>query len=385
MRFLFHWHGLGEQLASGLPALQAALCRLLGFPAAIAAWEGSLLPARVRDYQPAVLDQLLTGGEFLWTRPTSEVAGSQQRLGPIRTTPIAFLDRQQLDLWQALLPQVPLPVPGEGSEAARQIHAVLAANGAQFFTDLLRLTGLARNSIVAGLRELIAGGLISGDGYAGLRTLVLPAAVRSRVPEHRVSLAQQLSGKARPRPTRPGMSNGDPQGRWSLVATGTGPGVRERAADARQRDAIEHVALILLERYGVVFRSALQREARFLPPWRELAHALRRLEARGEIRGGRFIAGFGGEQFAWPEAVEQLREARHAGNQEYEIILSAVDPLNLSGIVTPGERVPAVLRNRILYRNGIPAGAWLRDEFVPLVPGRAAHAPLFGTGVDSGS
>ena len=133
-----------------------------------------------------------------------------------------------------------------------------------------------------------------------------------------------------------------------------------------RRAAVGHVALVLVERYGVVFRSVLQRESRFLPPWRELAHAWRRLEARGKIRGGRFVASFGGEQFALPEAIDYLRGVRHAGNQDIEVILSAADPLNLTGIVTPGDKVPAVLRNRVLYRNGIPVGAWLRGDFVRL-------------------
>jgi ATP-dependent Lhr-like helicase len=139
-------------------------------------------------------------------------------------------------------------------------------------------------------------------------------------------------------------------------------GVAGDAAKLR-RAAVEHVALVLLERYGVVFRSVLQREPRFLPPWRELAHAWRRLEARGKIRGGRFVAGFGGEQFALPEAIDYLRGVRHAGNQDAQVILSAADPLNLTGIVTPGDKVPAVLRNRVLYRNGIPMAAWVGGEF----------------------
>ncbi|MCE7901354.1 MAG: hypothetical protein DYH20_01560, partial [Gammaproteobacteria bacterium PRO9] len=134
-----------------------------------------------------------------------------------------------------------------------------------------------------------------------------------------------------------------------------------------RRAAVECMARVLLERYGVVFRGVLAREARFMPPWRELVQAWRRLEARGEIRGGRFVAGFGGEQFAWPEAVARLREVRHAGNEERTIEISAADPLNLAGIVTPGERIPALQRNRIRYRNGIPVGVWLRDDYRPLV------------------
>ena len=210
-----------------------------------------------------------------------------------------------------------------------------------FFMDLLRASGLERNAAEAGLRELIAAGLVNGDGYAGLRTLLLPAAQR-RAPEWRRSVSAELPG------------------RWSLVMPQLAPVAAAGDAAKLRRAAVEHVALILLERYGVVFRSVLQREARFLPPWRELAHAWRRLEARGKIRGGRFVASFGGEQFALPEAIDYLRGVRHAGNSESEVILSAADPLNLTGIVTPGDKVPALLRNRVLYRNGIPVGAWLR-------------------------
>src|SRR5690606_27984795 len=131
----------------------------------------------------------------------------------------------------------------------------------------------------------------------------------------------------------------DTAGRWELLRR---PAEGEGERDAFDPAAVEHVARVLLDRYGVVFRALLQREGRFLPPWRLLARCLRRLGARGEIRGGRFIAGFSGEQFALPEAIEPLRQARHAGNVEVEVVVSGADPLNLSGIVTPGERVPAL-------------------------------------------
>jgi ATP-dependent Lhr-like helicase len=238
--------------------------------------------------------------------------------------------------------------------AAQEIHAALQKHGAMFFADLLRVSSLARNAAEAALRELIAAGLVNGDGYAGLRALLLPAAQR-RAPERGVWQKLQV-------PRRP--VSADPPGRWALVTPQPASGPDAGDAGRLRRAAVEHVALLLLDRYGVIFRSVLQREARFLPPWRELAHAWRRLEARGEIRGGRFVAGFGGEQFAVPEAIERLRVVRHAGNQDTQIILSAADPLNLTGIVTPGEKVAAVLRNRVLYRNGIPVAAWLRGDFV---------------------
>ncbi len=347
MRFLFRWHQVGEGPLGKPAGLQPALSRLIAFPVPAAAWEGSVLPARDRDFQPQALDQVLAGGEFLWLRAVTDSAGPQ-RLGPMRTTPILFLERQHLELWQTLLPGVTPSATESRSAAAAQVHAVLLKHGAVFFVDLLRLGGLERNAAEAGLRELIAAGLVNGDGYAGLRTLLLPAA-RRRAPEWRRQGSEHLPG------------------RWSLVMPQLAP-LPVASEDAkRRRAAVEHVALVLLDRYGVVFRSVLQREARFLPPWRELAQAWRRLEARGKIRGGRFVASFGGEQFALPEAIDYLRGVRHAGNADSEVILSAADPLNLTGIVTPGDKVPALLRNRVLYRNGIPVGAWLRGDFVHLV------------------
>ena len=360
MRFLFRWHQVGPEQVGSPAGLKAAVKRLIAFPVPAAAWESSVLSARDRTFQPAALDQLLAGGEFLWLRPVVD-AGAPQRLGPIRTTPVMFLEREQLAVWQSLLaPATPASVVGARSPAAAEIHALLSKHGAMFFVDLLRASGLERNAAEAALRELVAGGQVSGDGFAGLRALLLPAAQR-HAPEWRRSVSADLPG------------------RWSLTMPPLESVPDPGDAPKLRRAAVEHVALVLLERYGVVFRSVLQRESRFLPPWRELAHALRRLEARGTIRGGRFVASFGGEQFALPEAIDYLRGVRHAGNQDSEVILSAADPLNLTGIVTPGDKVPAVLRNRVLYRNGIPVGAWLRGDFVrlgsPDTPVRPVGAP----------
>ncbi|MEO8445577.1 MAG: ATP-dependent DNA helicase, partial [Gammaproteobacteria bacterium] len=364
MRFLFRWHQLGtgstRAPVAGPDALRTALSRLAGYPLPAAAWEVSLLPGRVPAFEPAALDQLLLGGEFLWLRPGLEAAGPvpsrASRSGPIRTTPILFLERSQLALWQSLLPP---PATSAVSPAAQQVETALGQHGALFFADLVRLTGLERNTVEAGLRELVGAGRVNGDGFGGLRTLLLPAARRR---------AAATAGWRARRPGPP-VAGTDPPGRWSLVLAAAGPAANDGSGDSKLRRAVvELVAKALLDRYGVVFRALLQREARWLPPWRQLAHAWRRLEARGEIRGGRFVAGFGGEQFAWPEAVETLREVRHAGNQDHEVILSAADPLNLTGIVTPGEKVPALFRNRVLYRNGVPVAAWLRGDFVWLAP-----------------
>ncbi|MEO7386301.1 MAG: DEAD/DEAH box helicase [Gammaproteobacteria bacterium] len=355
MRFLLRWHELGDDRAAGphsraetpADALPAALRRLAGIPIPAAGWEASVLPARIREFQPVALDQILAGGEFLWLRPPVDVGTRRQ--GPIRTTPVIFLERRHLETWQSLLPAAEtVPVLSPVAEAVR---AVLVRHGAMFFGDLQRATALAPSAVEGGMRELVALGLLTGDGFAGLRTLLQPAALRRE--------AARQPWRQPPAP---------PPGRWSLLL----PKVPDPAAAGdeakRHRAAVEFVARTLLERYGVVFRSVLQREARFLPPWRELAHAFRRLEARGEIRGGRFVASFGGEQFALPVAIDRLREARHAGNQDSQVIVSAADPLNLTGIVTPGDKVPALLRNRVLYRNGIPAAAWLRGGFQWLGP-----------------
>ena len=355
MRFLFRWHQVGEAPLKKPDGLRLALGRLIGFPLPAAAWEASVLPARDAGFAPAGLDQVLAGGDFLWLRPPVDGAGLQ-RLGPIRTTPILFLERQHLEVWQSLLPGLS-PAAMQGcSPAAARVHELLCRHGAVFFLDLLRLSGLERNGLEAGLRELVAAGLVNGDGYAGLRALLLPAAQR-RAPPWRRSGSAELPG------------------RWSLVMPQLAPAPAAGDASKRRRDAVTHVARVLLERYGVVFRSVLQREARFLPPWRELAHALRQLEARGMIRGGRFVASFGGEQFALPEAIDYLRGVRHAGNADAEVILSAADPLNLTGIVTPGERIPALQRNRVLYRNGIPVGAWLRGDFLHLAAAPSGGPP----------
>ena len=296
---------------------------------------------------------MLAGGEFLWLRPRPDAG--PQRLGPIRSTPILLLERRHLALWQSLLPA---GATDALSPPATAVHGALARHGAMFFGDLQRVTDLPVNAVEAGLRELIAVGLVTGDGFAGLRTLLVPVALR-----------REASRQPWRRPPAP------PPGRWSLVVPAAGAPAAMDDPKLR-RAAAELVAETLLERYGVVFRSVLQREARFLPPWRELAHAFRRLEARGEIRGGRFVAGFGGEQFALPEAVERLREVRHAGNQDSQVILSAADPLNLTGIVTPGDKVPAQFRNRRPVPERRPRGG-LVPRRVP-VAGAAGCAGRMG-------
>ena len=209
------------------------------------------------------------------------------------------------------------------STGARGILAYLEARGASFFDDILAETGACGLDAAAALGELIAQGRVSADGFAGLRAFTGASARRLR------AIAEA--------------------GRWSCVA--------RRAADAGDvgEDGVEAVARILLRRYGVVFKPLLARES-ITVPWRDLLREFRRLEARGEIRGGRFVAGFTGEQYALPEAVETLRRVRRTPADGAIVTLSAADPLNLTGVVCLGERVPATASTRIAFRDGVPIG-----------------------------
>ncbi len=344
MRFLFDWHGLGGERGEGAAAVRRALGRLQGFAAPAAAWEAALLPARVTRYAPADLDAVLGTGEYAWLRAGAEVPGpGQLKAGPVKSTPIVLVDRAATAAWLPLLATVPddsLPL----SSAARTIRAALASRGAVFFVDLVRITGLLRTQAEQALGELVAWGLVTSDSFTGLRALITPASRRASFS----------------RPLRAGAAGVDAAGRWSLVGHGSPP--------ATGAEVAPEVAWALLERYGVVFRALLRREAGFLPPWRELARACRRLEARGEVRGGRFVSGFSGEQFALPEAVEALRVMRREERADDEVAVSAADPLNLCGIITPGPRVPAGPRNRVLFRGGVPVAACIAGELQWLVP-----------------
>jgi ATP-dependent Lhr-like helicase len=310
MRFLFRRHGLAGDGDDGPAGLRASLDRLRGFAASAATWDQRLLPARLADYLPRNLEALLGGGQFTWFRPAP--AGRVAA----RSMPVVLVPRSELAGWQTVFTGCDGGERQPGPLAQRVLDA-LAAGGAQFFDDLVHATGLPACRLQSSLSELVAGGWITGDGFAGLRGLVAGGAELEQA------------------------------GRWSVVGSS-----RTREPD----DAAELVAAALLDRYGVVFRALLQRESRHLPPWRDLVRVLRRLEARGEVRGGRFVSGFSGEQFALPGAVESLRRARKE-DREREICVAGVDPLNLTGIVTPGERVPATGRNRVWYHGGVPVRA----------------------------
>ena len=334
MRFLFRWQRLGEDRGEGAEALAATLEQLEGVSVSAAAWEDAVLPARIDLYSPQMLDNLCTSGRFVWMRLGAQFqANGERKPAPVRNTPITIVPRPSLEIWQG--EDVPLSAPESFlSTPAREVFEVLNQRGASFFADVVRAAGLLRTQVEQALSELVAWGLVSSDAFAGLRALITPANKRPGF----------AGGRRRRRASSWGV---DGAGRWGLVR------VSEHAGAERSRDDVEHIAETLLFRYGVVFRKVLEREAHICS-WRELLQVYRRLEARGEIRGGRFVQGFSGEQFAHPEAVSMLRETRRKGGQGTFIAVSAADPLNLVGIITPGERLPANLSNRVLYRDGIP-------------------------------
>lgn len=325
VRFLTTWqHVEPGSRVDGPGGLAALIERLDGFVAPAAAWEADILPARVSHYDPAWLDGLCLSGEVTWGRRDPRVPAGERRAGPLRSTPLALMRRVHAGAWIALRPGD--PEPGHLSRPAAALLAALSDGGAAFQDDLLRVTGLLPARVEEALAELVYRGLATSDGFAGLRGLIAPPSRK------RMVRAARKRG-ALPR----GM---DTAGRWSLVPT------RDPAPDD-----VETVARALLARWGVVFRRVVDREGR-LPPWIELLRVLRRLEARGEVRGGRFVAGFSGEQFAVPGAVAPLRHRREPGGDPDPVLVSAADPLNLAGIVLPGARIPAVATNRILLRDG---------------------------------
>ncbi len=335
MRFLADWQHLSATTRmQGREALATVVEQLEGFQAAAAAWEADLLPARLKDYGGTWLDELCRSGRIVWTRLAGRLRASG---GPVRGTPIVLLPRRQLPTWYALASDAPAPAP-ELSSRAQRVFECLNAQGALFFDELQHDAHLLRSELEDALGELVAVGLVNADSFAGLRALLAPASKRSRT--GRRSRGGAFIG---------GM---DDAGRWALVRkSGAGEEARTPAFDA---EALEHIARVLLRRYGVVCWRLLAREADWLPPWRDLLRVYHRLEARGEIRGGRFVAAVAGEQFALPEALGLLREVRKRPLTGEMLAVSAVDPFNQLGTLLPGARVPALAANRILFRDGLP-------------------------------
>jgi len=351
MRWLMRWQHVtpGTQVTGERGTLEV-LQQLQGFEIPANAWERQVLSRRVAGYDPKWLDQLCLTGAVGWGRlsphpatndsresangqgvsPGDALAPRQRRVIPTSVAPITFFVREEAD-W--MIPrethvsekQGEVGHPGGGlSHAARLVLEFLRQRGASFFADIVRGTGKLKAEIETGLWELVAAGLVTADGFDNLRALINP---------------KRRAGQGSGRSTRPRHSSG----RWALL--------HADVAVERNR-AVEAACWMLLRRYGIVIRDLLARESN-LPPWRELLMAFRRLEDRGEIRGGRFVDGFLGEQFALPVAVESVRGMRGLPLSGETVTLSAADPLNLVGILVPGDRVPAISGRTVSYQDGI--------------------------------
>ena len=370
MRFLFEWHGLTiEPRAEGPQALNAIVEQLEGFEAACTAWESDVLPARTDAYDPDWLDSLCRSGRVVWARLTPPKSNGRNA-GPVRNTPITFVVRRHLRDWRALAQPDSSEEPVQLNTRTRAVADYLKSQGASFFEELLSGTGLLKSEVEEALRELVALGKVQADSFSGLRTLLLPADRRRSGRRRRGSALLDIEDAGRWSLLQPvvfASSATTDQAAPSLIPSPSGRG---RGEGARTENNTERIARVLLRRYGVVFRKLLTREPDWLPPWYELLRVYRRLEARGEIRGGRFVAGFSGEQYALAEAVPMLRAVRRKPKIEQLVSISAADPLNLVGIVTPGARVPALTGNRLLYRDGVPVAvhAGGKTEFLVEVP-----------------
>ncbi len=349
IRFLLAWQKLApDHQMEGPESVRAIIEQLEGFEAPAAAWEGELLPSRLVEYDPAWLDALCLSGEVVWGRLTPPVRsasdgnGDRPRgAGPVRNTPIALLRRKNFALWSSVFPPLSATAENEFSTTTQVVYDYLNHRGASFFTDIVENTKLLRSQVEESLAELVANGVVVSDSFTGLRALLTPGSRKTQAAarrKHRQPVYEMASA-----------------GRWSIIHRENGNGSASTRGNQNpiDQEKAEEIAWTLLKRYGVVFKRLLEREGMNLP-WRVLLRIYHRLEARGEIRGGRFVAGISGEQFALPEAVGMLRAIRREGAQDSMISVSAADPLNLAGIIIPGNRITAHTSNRVLYHDGAP-------------------------------
>ena len=393
MRFLFAWQRVDpEHRAGGLEGLATVVSQLDGFELPAAAWESDVLSARCTEYDPVLLDTLCMMGRVAWGRVGGRADGradgwmggrvdvradGRRTAGPIRSTPIALFLREHGVQWLADKNGGDYQL----SSYAERVREVLGQRGASFFHELSAVSGLLPTQVEQALGELAGLGLVTSDSFAGLRALITPSSKRKPLSaarrRHRTapygiesagrwSLLAREAAAGDPEADRPpgghpvsGRSTWDPNSQERTAAAGGLP-------DAAKRPN-ELYARTLLRRYGVVFKRLLARESG-APAWRDLLMVYRRLEARGEIRGGRFVAGMSGEQFALPEAVGQLRSIRRLDQHGQFVAVGGADPLNLTGIITPGDRIPALTSNRILYRDGVPVLAREAGQVRPLTP-----------------
>jgi ATP-dependent helicase Lhr and Lhr-like helicase len=335
VRFLLRWQHVapGTQLR-GHGGVRIAVEQLQGFEAAAAAWEPEILRRRVTDYQPSHLDRLCHDGEITWLRLSAHQPPSDRRSSPSKATPVALAFREDLAwLLQAARLAGEPEAPAVGATA--EVVEALEKRGAQFLAELAAVTRRLPAEIEEALWDGVSRGLLTADGFAAIRSLVATGRPRPR-PAHSVSRLR----RGAPRSNRAA-------GRWSLIPSLEPVEDRESLAEA--------VADQLLQRWGVVFRDLAVHEGMPLP-WRDLQWALRRFEDRGLVRGGRFVAGFSGEQYALPAAVEALADIKHRPRSGERVAVNACDPLNLTGVIIRGPRTPAVRTNTVTYVDGLPEG-----------------------------
>ncbi|HZD47311.1 MAG TPA: DEAD/DEAH box helicase, partial [Silvibacterium sp.] len=343
MRFVLDWQHLGAQRQlTGEQGLLEGIRGLEGFEAPAVEWERSLFPQRVANYDPRWLDALTLAGVVGWGRISPHPAfasiesGGPKRIIPTGMAPITFFLREEA-LWMDLcLSQRQIPemnLTACLSDLANRVRSVLGDRGAMFPGDCARALGASGEEMSHALWELVAAGLVTADGFDSLRMLVNPKRKQMFAVPSRIRPAAQARNAA---------------GRWSMLYAAN-PGQESAGEAAARREAqVESACMVLLRRYGVVFYELMERETA-MPRWRELLGMFRRLEARGTARGGRFVSGFRGEQFALPEALASLREARNKKTELIPVTYAAADPTNLIGIVIPGERPPSVPGKTVTY------------------------------------
>jgi ATP-dependent Lhr-like helicase len=349
-RFLLAWQRVdATHRMEGPDGVEAVLRLLDGFEVAASAWEPDVLAARIKDYTPEWLDRLCFTGRIGWGRLSPPQNPKARTIGPVRGTPICIFARELLPHWLVLAPP---PERNDLHPDTELVLNTLGQSGAMFFSELVRETNLLPSRVEQGLAELVGLGWVTADSFEGLRALLVP--VEKRLPFADVQRKRRHKT----------VTSVEFAGRWTLLRK-LNPSPSPEPDAAKRDAAIQAFALALLHRYGVMFRRLLEREA--LPvSWYDLGRIYRRLEARGEIRGGHFVSGVSGEQFALPEAIGLMRSLRKTQAAGELTALSAADPLNLVGLLTPGRRVTSISANRLLLRDGVPVAALVADEVVHL-------------------
>jgi ATP-dependent helicase Lhr and Lhr-like helicase len=372
-RFLLAWqHVSADYKVEGPDGVESVLALLDAYEAPAAAWEPAVLASRVKEYTPQWLDQLCFTGRIGWGRLSPPQNIKARGFTPLRSSPIALFTRAHLRHWLELAAP---PALSEFSADTDIVLKTLAQGGAMFFGEIVQHSGLLQSRVEQALGELAAQGWVTADSFEGLRALLLPQEKRA-----------PFGDIDRPRRHKI-ISSIEHAGRWSLLRKPLrwiesankqlaesatqfppllkGDGRVKGEGNSTDSESLETFARVLLRRYGVMFRRLLERES-LKVSWFELGRIYRRLEARGEIRGGHFVSGVSGEQFALPEAIGLLRSLRKAKPSGELILLSAADPLNLIGVLTPGPRITAISANRLLLRDGVPVAALEAGQIISL-------------------